>query len=64
MKLDDKTLIFGLCLYSLGWIVLVINGISLIDIFANSLIFGGLFLLGVTISIKLNDAHPMSEDKK
>ena len=55
MKLFNKTLLFGLLSYSLGWLVLVINGISIIETFGWSLCFAGVFSLGISVAIMINN---------
>jgi len=55
MKLFNKTLLFGLLFYSLGWLVLAINGISTIETFGWGLCFVGVFLLGTSVAIMINN---------
>ena len=55
MNLNQKTLIWGLSMYSLGWLILIIKGMGIIEIFGWSLCFAGIFSLSTTIALRLND---------
>jgi len=64
MKTSKKTMIYGLVFYSIGFFILIINGMSMINVFGNAFIFAGLFLLGVTFSLLLKESSSKKEEVK
>jgi len=53
MNLKQKTLFFGLASYLFGWVLLITNGISSLEVFGFSCCFAGVFSLATTIAVRL-----------
>ena len=56
MNLKQRTLFYGLLMYSIGWMILVIRGMNIIEIFAWGLCFAGIFLLSTTMALRISNA--------
>lgn len=51
MKFLKKIFIIGISTYMLGWLLLIINGMRILEVIGYSLCFAGIFLLSVFITL-------------